>query len=134
VQLSVTIIWERLTPEFYDVLQSIHGKEGDGKPRGHRLFARFPILALDPDPDFVARCIDHFVRILHLHEIEDDIRRAELEAAEGGESAVALLISRVRESHSEQEHIAAEALALTEEADDIRRPWASGRGTMLLAA
>lgn len=133
-KLSVAIIWEKLTPEFYDVLQNIHGKEGDGKRRGHRLFTRFPILALDPPSDFVARCIDHFARILHLHEVEDDIRRAELEAGEGAESAVALLISLVRERHREQEYIAAEALVLTEEADEIRRPWASGRGTMMLAA
>jgi DNA primase len=127
-KLSVTDIWKKLTPQFYDVLQSIHGKEGDGKPRGYRLFARFPILISTPSIGFVSRCMDHFARILHLHEIEDDIRRAELEAGEGTESAVALLISLVRERHSEQEIIATEAQALTEEANEFRRLWAPDPG------
>jgi DNA primase len=133
-KLSVSVIWEKLSPDFYETLQSVHGKEGNGKPWGHRLFLRFPILAKNPELDFVSRCMDHFIRILHLHEIEDDIQRATFEAGEGDESAVALLLSLVREKHLEQENINAEGQVLAEEAELITRLWAPGRGTMALAA
>ena len=74
------------------------------------------------------------MKVLHLHEIEDDIKRAKLEAGQGEESAVARLLSLVRESHAEQENISTEGVALSEWAEDITRVWAPQRGTMHLAA
>ena len=129
-KLSVAKIWERLTPEFYEVLQNVHGKAGEGKPWGHRLISRFRIVKCDPPIDFVTRCMDHFIRILHLHEIHDDISRAQVEAGEGIESAVDLLLNRKREYQNEEEIIRAEGQLLAEEADAITRLWVPGRGTM----
>ena len=133
-KLSVSVIWDKLDGEFYETLQAVHGEAGDGKPRGHRLFERFPILSRDPPSDFVSECMDHFIKILHVHEIEDDIQRATLDAGQGDESAVARLLSLVRESHAEQESISAEGVALAERAEDIIRIWAPQGGTMHLAA
>jgi DNA primase len=133
-KLSVSVIWDKLDGEFYETLQAVHGEAGDGKPRGHRLFERFPILSRDPPSDFVSECMDHFIKILHVHEIEDDIQRATLDAGQGDESAVARLLNLVRERHAEQESISAEGVALAERAEDIIRIWAPQGGTMHLAA
>ncbi|WP_319796790.1 DNA primase [Nitrobacter sp.] len=133
-KLSVSVIWDKLDGEFYETLQAVHGEADNGKPRGHRLFERFPILSRDPPSDFVSGCMDHFIKILHTHEIEDDIQRAKLDAGQGDESAVARLLSLVRESHAEQESISAEGVALAEWAEDIIRIWAPQGGTMHLAA
>lgn len=135
-KLSVSVIWEKLDREFYETLQTVHGDggAGEGKPRGHRLFERFPILKNDPPPDFVSACLDHFIRILHWHQLEDDIQGARLDAGEGDESAVARLLNLVREGHAEQEAISAEGVALSEWAEDIIRVWAPKGGTMHLAA
>jgi DNA primase len=120
-KLSVSVIWDKLGGEFYDTLQAVHGDATDGKQRGHRLFERFPILTCKPQPDFVSECLDHFIKILHWHEIEDDIQRARLDAGQGDEFAVARLLSLVRESHAEQETISAEGVALAERAEEIIR-------------
>ena len=112
----------------------MHGEAGNGKPRGHRLVERFPILSRNPPLDFVSGCTDHFIKILHWHELEDDIQRARLDAGEGDESAVARLLNLVREGHAEQESISAEGVALSEWAEDIIRIWAPQGGTMHLAA
>jgi DNA primase len=133
-KLSVADIWTKLKPAFFDTLQAVHGEAGNGKPRGHRLVERFPILGRDPSLDFVSGCLDHFIKILHWHELEDDIQRARLDAGEGDESAVARLLSLVREGHAEQESISAEGVALSEWAEDIIRIWAPQGGTMHLAA
>jgi DNA primase len=78
--------------------------------------------------------MDHFVRVLHVNEIQEDIQRAKLEAGEGEEGPVTLLLSLVREYHSEQEVVAAEGQSLAEEAEIITRLWAPSRGTLALAA
>jgi DNA primase len=133
-KLSVSVIWDKLDSEFYETLQTVHGEAGNGKQRGHRLFERFPILSRDPPSNFVSECLDHFIKILHWHELEDDIQRARLDAGEGDETAVARLLNLVRESHAEQESISAEGVALSEWAEDIIRVWAPQGGTMHLAA
>jgi DNA primase len=133
-KVSVSVIWDKLRDDFYEVLQSVHGEAEQGKRRGHRLFTRFPIAGKTPPLDFVSKCIDHFIKILHLHEIEDDIQRAQFEAGEGSEDAVALLLSLVRERHAEQESINVEGQVLAEDAQEITRLWAPEPGTMNLAA
>lgn len=133
-EVSVHTIWQKLTPEFYEVLQNVHGKEGEGKRMGYRLFRRFPIIERTPQLDFVERCMDYFIRYLHLHEIEDDIQRAQLEAGQESEEAMTLLLNLVREKHSEEEVIAREGQALAEDAESITRLWSPGRGNMGIAA
>lgn len=126
--LSVSAIWEQIDSEFPETLQEVHGAAGDGKQRGHRLFERFPILGRAPPPDFVSGCLDHFIKVLHWHELEDDIQRIEPEAGQGEESAIARLLNLVRERHAAQQGISLEVAALSD--------WAAavGRGDRTAAA
>ena len=133
-KLSVAKIWKGLSPRFYNLLQNIHGNAENGKCWGHQLFLRFPILERDPPIDFVGRCIDHFIKTLHVYELGDDIKRAQLEAGEGDELAAVRLINLVRVRHTEQESVQAEGQVLAEEAEMITRLWVPGRGKMDLVA
>jgi DNA primase len=132
-ELSVHSIWEKLAPEYYDVLEDVYGEDGHRRPSGRKLFARFPILARSPPPDFVSRCMDHFIRILHVNEIREDIQRAKVAAGQGDVGPVELLLNLVREYHSEQEVIGIEGQNLAEEAGIITRLWAPSRGSMAVA-
>jgi DNA primase len=134
--LSVQKIYDRLGDNFYNVLEDVHGKEENGRPWGHALFARFPILKHDPERRFVSRCIDHFARIIHLDELDDDIKRVRPEAgqSENNEVAVELLLRLVRERQNERSNVEAEAHELSEEAQEIRRVWAPNRGSMEINA
>jgi DNA primase len=133
--LSVRKIYESLKPAFYELLQDIHGEETGERPWGYRLFQRFPILDRDPPRDFISRCIDHFARIIHLHEIDDDIERVTLEAGSSGDdAAMDRLLNLVRERQREDSEIEAEGAILAEEADMMPRVWASGRGGFQVAA
>ena len=61
-ELSVQQIYSHLEDGFYNVLHEIHGKNTDGRAWGHKLFARFPLLARSPPQDFVSRCMDHLAQ------------------------------------------------------------------------
>jgi DNA primase len=133
--LSVRTIYASLKPIFYELLQDIHGEESGTRPWGYKLFLRFPILKRDPPRDFISRCIDHFSRIIHLLQLEDDIERVKLEAGSSGDdAAMDQLLNLVRERHREEAEIEAEAAVLAEEADTITRVWAPGRANLQVSA
>ncbi|HWG06666.1 MAG TPA: DNA primase, partial [Beijerinckiaceae bacterium] len=119
-----------------EVLQDIHGKEENGRPWGHSLFFRFPILTRDPPRDFISRCIDHFTRVIHLDELDEDIQHVKVLAgeAENNEAAVEQLLNLVRERQNEHFNIEAEGAELAEEAAQIKRVWAPDIGSMQVAA
>lgn len=131
-QLSVGQIYDHLEPDFYDLLHDIHGTESDGR-RGRSLLLRFPILAFDPPRDFVSQSIDHFARILHLDELDSDIRELRTEAGHSEPAAERLLVL-IRERQNEQTNIDAEAAVLIEDADEIRRVWAPQGATFQVSA
>jgi DNA primase len=134
-ELSVRNIYASLKPTFYELLQDIHGEESGIRPWGYKLFLRFPILKRDPPRDFISRCIDHFGRIIHLHEIDDDIERVKLEAGSSDDDVeMDQLVNLVRERQKEDSEIEAEAAVLAEEADAITRVWAPERGSFQVAA
>jgi len=134
-QLTVQSIYKSLKPDFYEVLQSIHGEEAHGRPWGHRLFLRFPILKRDPPRDFVSRCMDHFIRIIHLHEMADDIAHVKHEAGlPSGEAAMDQLVHLVRARQDAEAEIQVEGLALAEEANHITRVWAPEPGNIQVSA
>jgi len=120
--LSVLQIYTHLGDVFYNVLQEIHGKEEDGRPWGHNLFTQFQILALDPPRDFISRCIDHFARRIHLHELDGDIQYTKGLAGDD-DAAADRLLNLVRERQSEHASIEVEGAELAEEAGEIRRLW-----------
>jgi DNA primase len=133
--LSVRTIYASLKPTFYELLQDIHGEASGTRPWGYKLFLRFPILKRDPPRDFVSRCIDHFGRIIHLHELDDDIERVKLEAGSSDDDAVMdQLLNLVRERQKEDSEIEAEAAILAEEASVITRVWAPDRAGLQVAA
>jgi DNA primase len=119
-ELSVQQIYSHLEDGFYNVLHDIHGKHADGRAWGHKLFARFPLLAHSPPPDFVSRCMDHLARRVHLHELDYDIQFAKTKAGDD-DSVFDLLLSLVRERQNEHADIETEGATLAEEAAEIRR-------------
>jgi DNA primase len=123
-KLTVHLIYNRLKPTFYEILESIHGEESHGRPWGYRLLQRFPILKTDPPRDFISRCMDHFIDLIHLHQIGDDIARVQFDAGQaGGEDAMEQLISLVKAKHETEAAIQAVGLALAEEANQLARVW-----------
>ncbi len=91
------------------------------------------MLSLDPPHDFVSRCIDHFARRIHLHEIDYDIQRAQTLAGED-DSAVDQLLNLVRERQSEHADIETEGAELAEYAAEMRRLWSPNPVNELNAA
>jgi DNA primase len=134
--LTVQSIYSSLKPQFYEILESIHGEETRGRPRGYRLFQRFPVLKRGPSPDFVSRCIDHFIAIIHLHELDDDIARVEFEAGQpsGSDAAMEQLVSLVKTRQDVRAGVQVEGAALAEEASLLTRIWAPDAGNIQVNA
>jgi DNA primase len=123
-ELSVELIYERLPPNFYQTLNDVHGKRTDKKPWGHALFRRFPILERDPPHDFVARCVDHFVHVLQIEQMADELRV--LRAGVGPDDPdIEQVLERITAlKRNLQEHIVhrdIQEIALAEEAAEMRR-------------
>jgi DNA primase len=134
-KLTVQSIYKSLKGSFYEILESIHGEEKDGRPWGYRLLQRFPILKRDPPRDFVSRCMDHFITIIHLHELDDDIARVQFEAGQpSGDAAMEQLVSLVKARQDVHSEIQVDGAALAEEASLITRVWAPDRANIQVAA
>jgi DNA primase len=134
-RLTVQSIYTSLKPRFYEILESIHGGEREGRPWGYRLLQRFPILKHDPPRDFISRCLDHFIAIIHLHELDDDIARVEFDAGQvGGDGAMEQLVNLVRARQDTEADIQAEGLSLAEEANSMTRVWAPDPAGLQVAA
>ncbi len=123
-EVSVQLIYDKLTQDFYDVLDDVHGGATKDKQRGHRLLQRFPILKIDPPHEFISRCIDHFVRILLLErmaeEIDGMVSGADQNPAEWHESSEGLL-RLVQHFQEQQELVNMEDVQLAEEAKETKR-------------
>jgi DNA primase len=72
-EVSVELIYERLGPTFYKVLEDVHGHPKEGRARGHNLFVRFPTMRVDPPEDFVSACINHFVNVLVVEQMKEEL-------------------------------------------------------------
>jgi DNA primase len=135
-KLTVQSIYKSLKRDFFETLESIHGEERDGRPWGHRLLRRFPILKSDPPRDFISRCMDHFIAVIHLHQLDDDIAHVQFQAGQavGGDAAMEQLVNLVRARHEVEAAIQAEGLALAEEANSLTRIWAPSSAGLQVAA
>lgn len=122
-ELDVRTIYSQLSPKYYEVLDAIHGDKTEKKVRGHRLFERFPVLAHDPDPSFVDECIDHFIHILEIEQMADDLNRLKVDRVPEHEAdeVAERIISLVKQLHLEQEKANNRDIALAEEASNYRR-------------
>jgi DNA primase len=72
-EVSVELIYQRLGETFYKVLEDVHGHQNEKQPRGHSLFARFPTMRAEPPTDFVSDCIDHFVNVLVVEQMKEEV-------------------------------------------------------------
>lgn len=120
-ELSVQQIYSHLGDVFYSVLHDIHGKSSDGRSWGHKLFARFPLLAVEPPPplEFVSRSMDNLARRVHLDELDQDIQRAKTLAGDN-DDAFELLLNLIRERQNEHANIEVDGAELAEYAAEIR--------------
>jgi DNA primase len=120
-EISVELIYRRLSPAFYEVLEDIHGHQNGQLSRGHKLFARLPIIKIDPPVEFVTECIDHFTNILVVEQTT-----LELEGIIAGddplasETTGARLTELVRYIQLQKERINSKDTELAERAKDMR--------------
>jgi len=121
--VSVQLIYDQLKPSFYDVLQEIHGEQGQDQAWGHRLLLLFPILRHDPPLDFVSRCVDNFASILRLEQMAAEIEALRLlpEDSARFEEVSERLLNLVREFQAQKAAVIGTDLALAEEASEIKR-------------
>jgi DNA primase len=120
-EISVELIYQRLSPTFYEVLEDIHGHQRDELPRGHKLFARLPIIKIDPPIDYVSECIDHFANILLVEQMAEELEN--IIAGDdplASEATGARLTQLVRYIHQQRDLINVTDLALAERAKDMR--------------
>jgi DNA primase len=122
-ELDVQTIYSQLGDDYYKVLNDVHGDKTEKRVRGHRLFERFPVLAHDPDPSFVDECIDHFIHILEIEQMADDLNRLKVDRPPENEAdeVAERLINLVRQLHLERERANNRDMALAEEATNYRR-------------
>jgi DNA primase len=124
-QVDVELIYTEIGykfPRYYEVLQDIHGDRTDKLRRGHRLFMRFPILANGPPPDFVERCIDHFVHDLEIEQMISDLTRLKSQTISDTnfEETTIRMSGLVRDIHKNIEQFNVTGSALAEEASEIK--------------
>jgi len=122
-EVSVQLIYDQLKPAFYDVLQDIHGEQGESDLWGHRLFLLFPILKHDPPRDFISRCVDNFASILQVEQLaaEIDVLKKLPEDANRFDELSERLLNLVREYQTQRDAAIGTDSALAEEASEIRR-------------
>jgi DNA primase len=123
-ELDVRLIYDKLSPKFYEVLQDIHGDRTDALKRGWHLFQRFPLLDDEPDFDFVEECIDHFIHVLQVEQMADEIKklRAGPIPEDNEEAYFEELLSLIRNYHLEKEKSDHRGIELAEKADIYKKP------------
>ena len=120
-EISVELIYRRLSPAFYQVLEDIHGHQTDELQRGHKLFARLPIMRIDPPLDFVSQCIDHFANILVVEQMTEELENIIVgDDPLASEATGAQLTELVRYIQRQRDLINVTDTALAEQAKDMR--------------
>lgn len=116
----------RLDDGFFQLLAEVQGGEGEGQRHGHRLRARFPILAFHPSEDFVERCFMHFLGRLELRAIESDLEAAIRHAdADLTPESWARIQALQQEVLVRRDDIATEERNFSDEIRQIRTAWGS---------
>jgi DNA primase len=72
----VVTFYEQIHDDFQKVLADVHGHVDTNRrlPIASSLFKRFPLLELEPPPDFVAQCVELFFNLLEVRELEREIK------------------------------------------------------------
>jgi len=121
----VAVIYQRLSPAYYDVLDDVHGDNAERSKRGHRLIRRFPILEALPPEEFIDHCIEHFVSVLQVdqmtHELSEMTRGANADSPPDADVLGERLGSMVRDLHAARAAVELRDRELADEAKEIRR-------------
>ncbi len=134
-EMSVELIYDKLPEEFYPTLDRVHGDKSERKLRGHRLFARFPVVKYDPPEQFISDCIDHFVETLMVEQIAEEIDRLRSELRNDHSEAILSQIPElVRDWQLRREQLNNRDIVLAEEAKEIKRLGRRPEGGLPLAA
>jgi DNA primase len=124
-ELSVQLIYEKMKPKFFDILEEIHGHKDENRNRGYNLMKNFPIVKIDPPVEFISRCVDHLVDVLYVDQMTaeiDDAMDSAKQAHSPNDDEGARLLQLVREYHLHLERANKEGIQLAEEADSMKKP------------
>lgn len=124
---SAATFYKGVDQRFFFLLKEIHGEDEvdpDGRVvvhRGHRLRERFPILKFHPPPDYIARCVWHFLDRIELKHMERHLdHEVATVPADADETVETRILELSREIVRRREEYAHREQELAEEAKLIR--------------
>ncbi|HZY11202.1 MAG TPA: DNA primase [Beijerinckiaceae bacterium] len=118
--LAPSVFYRQLHPSFSAVLEHVHGPE---TKMGSELLRRLPVLACDPPQSFVLDVFCHFMEMLEVRDLEDEIEEL-LKIIPIDED---LLRGLQEEFFSRKDRILAMEHRLAEEGSDIRNSHQNGQ-------
>ncbi|MCB1500721.1 MAG: DNA primase [Bauldia sp.] len=128
--LNVDLIYDKLPKSFFEILNEVHG-DGDNKsdrserkPRGHMLFQRFPIMRANPPETFVIACLDHFVNMLQIEQLDSEIGEFFSDnhsQRDVSDESMLRIMEMAKELNDRRDRLAARDRELADEAAEIRR-------------
>jgi DNA primase len=113
---NATDVYKMINPTFHEILDYLYGRDEGGKPRGHRLRERFPILRYHVDDEYVSQCFWHFLEMLILREMEDDFSTEMASLGDHDDAASMRLVALRAAILEATERVLARDLELAEEA------------------
>jgi DNA primase len=122
--LAAVDFYKRIKPEFFLLLDLVHGEDAPekGRQRGWRVRELLPILRYHPPAEFVARTLEMFIDIVELRHVEAERDEANARLAESMEPAAETrLFALLREAQTLADRIRARETALDEEARGYRQ-------------
>jgi DNA primase len=132
--LSAQDIYRRTDPSFFVLMDDLHGRETPLLPMGHRLHKRFQILGCAGVADFMRECFMHFLDMLHLRQMEDELERLKESAHDTmSEDTERYWFETVREVVHLRDVIKARDNELAEQAAQIRNTTGTVQGSAAFA-
>jgi DNA primase len=71
--VTTDLIYTKVCPEFYFIIEEVHGRKTASLPSGHRLLSRLPILKTHPGPDFIVKVFKFYIDFFQLRDMEDEL-------------------------------------------------------------
>ncbi len=112
-----------LSDAFFPALNFLHGREARdlGRPWGHNLFARFPVLQRGVPERFIEDCFSNFMELLWLRDLEDELKDGvDTMPADADDSYSLWLVHLQHDILENRDRILRKELELAEEATAYR--------------
>jgi DNA primase len=112
-----------LSDSFFPTLNFLHGREhrGFGRPWGHNLFARFPVLQRPVPERFVEECFTNFMELLWLRDLEDEMTHGvDTMPADADDSYTLWIVHLQQDIQENHERVMRKQVELDEEATQYR--------------